>query len=194
MAYSVSNIVAGRNSVLYRKAYSDTNDFPTAAAYGVAWTGYTDIGATQEGTEIEVTTETNDIFIDQSLDPVLTIFASRDSRLRTNLAEFTPENLLAASGQGSIATTAAGSGTLGHKTWTLDDTLTFTYYTYGVEAENPGDDEAIQWLVYRALAAGSLTSRIGVADDNAKIPIEVRALAGHPDGILAIRDIIPALA
>lgn len=190
MAYTVENIVAGRNSIVYRKAYSSSNDFPTLAAYGTAWTGYTDVGGTQEGTEIEVTTETSDIFIDQSLDPVLTIFASRDSRLRTNLAEFTTANLLAATGQGSIDTLAAGAAR-GHSTWILDDTLTFTYYTWGVEAENPGDDEAIQWLVYRALAAGSITSRIGVADDNAKIPIEVRALAGHPDGILAIRDVTP---
>lgn len=193
MAYSVENIVAGRNSIIYNKAYVSTNDFPTAAAYAVPWTGYTDVGATQEGTEVEVSTETDDIFIDQALDPVLTIFSSRNTLLRTNLAEFTPDNILLGTGQGEVATVAAISGTRGHDTWTLTDALTFSYYTWGVEAENPGDDEAIQWLMYRGFSVGSVAARVGISSDNAKVPVEIRGLPGHPDGVLAIRDIITAL-
>ena len=44
MAYVVEEIIAGQNSILWFKDYIPSNALPALAAYGTAWTGYTDIG------------------------------------------------------------------------------------------------------------------------------------------------------
>lgn len=192
MGYQVEEIIAGQNSILWHKDYDAGNALPTIAAYGTAWSGYDDLGGTSEGTEMSVSTETTDHFIDQVLDPVLTLFTSRATELRLNLAQFSPDNILRATGQGAVTTLAAGSGTRGHNTWTLDDSLSFEYASIGVEAQNPHDNEAIQWWAPRAFPVGNVTSKVGRASEYAKIPAVFKCQPGHSAGILIVRDIIAA--
>jgi hypothetical protein len=187
--YDVTNVIAGQNSIVYFKEYAETNELPDPAAYGTAWTGYEDVGATSGGTELSIETRTTDHFIDQSLDPVLTLFTSRNTELRTTLAETTPDNYIRATGQGEIDTEAAGASTYGHTTWTLTDELSFNYGTWGFEAQNPHDNQAIQWIAFRGFPVGNVSSRMGTASDYAKIPVVVKAQPGHPDGILIVRDV-----
>jgi len=193
MAYDVTNIVAGQNSIIYYKDYDAANALPALAAYGTAWTGYTDVGATSDGTELAVETQTTDHFIDQVLDPILTLFTSRNTELRSTLAETSPDNYLLATGQGSIDTDAAGSGTRGQTSWILDDTLAFNYASWGIEAQNPHDNEALQWWAPRGLPIGNVTSRVGTASDYAKIPVVIKCQPGHSAGIMIVRDVIAAL-
>lgn len=96
---------------------------------------WTPIGATEEGVSFVFTQNTNDIRIEEQSTPVLVPVDATDLQVQTALSEDTLETMKLAYGGGTIATVAAGAGTIGKKTLTLSSSL--TRLALGLEGINP---------------------------------------------------------
>lgn len=191
-----AQVVQTRDIVVYVAAYSAAAALPTDSAWGTAWGGaFRDMGSTDGGVNVNISYQFEDVTVDQLIDPVLTIPSGRNVRLATTLAEPTTANLKdAISGQATITTVAAISGTRGHSDADLNPLLTNVYQTVGLDLKHPGDGEAIRIIVWNGQGRGSPAVAFAPGA-KATIPFEVQA---YPDGansnrILRWRDISAAL-
>src|SRR5688572_19649017 len=101
MAFNVQNVMGGRDYKVFSKTWHATNVLPLdTVAYGTAWgtpagqTGaYVESGYVDGGLHFSSGVDWNEIPVDQELEPVLYLAAGRDTRMSTNLAEFTAANI-----------------------------------------------------------------------------------------------------
>jgi hypothetical protein len=107
----------------------------TGVSFGQPWgTGWTAIGATDQGVTYSVAPKENDIFVEEQMTPALTPVDTEEIDVSFTLAEDTLPNMLLAYGLGSIAIQAATSTLIGKQTLTLGKTL--TPYSIGFESNN----------------------------------------------------------
>ena len=106
-------------------------DWADVALGNVAWKP---AGATESGVTMRFTRETTDISIEEQVNPVDVATNTLDPRIEATLAEDTLETMITAYGGGSIATVAAGSGTVGTRELTISEEL--THLTLGMEGVN----------------------------------------------------------
>jgi hypothetical protein len=114
--------------------------------------------------------------------------------MNTNLLQFTAGTLVVATGQGSVSTTAAGSGTKGHDDFVLSSTVQDLFYSIGFDIRAQ-DGEPIRFVGWRGQTVGSPTFDI-VPETALLTPLNVTLFPDtttDPARILTIRDIIPAL-
>ena len=184
--------------ILYSAPYADDNAFPAlTVSYGADWADpWVDRGYTQEGAEWEITHDYADIEVDQELSSILTVPSGQTAVMRTNLAEFKMENIVLATGQGAVTTTAAGAGTRGANLYELTGTIGDNLYSWGMDFRKNDDGEALRAAIWRGKPIGSMAATFGVADANPRVPIEVR---GYPDTagtparrIMSIQDVLAA--
>ena len=152
-------VVAGRQFWVWEKAYDAANAMPADTVnYGDDITGFTKLGYTSGGLNMNWNLQRGTIPVDQELDPVLRPVQSRNLVFESNLAEFTPSNMLLATGQGSIASVAAASGTRGHDELDITSTVLDSYMTilYDIAQQN---GEALRIAAWRALPTGSPSPR-----------------------------------
>lgn len=104
MAVSVTNLILGPAD-LYTGAFGVAEPADTAVASppGVGWT---DVGGTSDGAELEIAQEFTELTVDQIVDVPGRRLTKRDVMLATNMAEPTLENLSLAMNGGTIATGA----------------------------------------------------------------------------------------
>lgn len=189
-------VIQTRDALLYEKAYNASNAMPAdTVAWGTAWSGYTGLGYTDGGVEFRASLSFADVNVDQELDAIYQVPTGRDLGLSTNLAEVNPANLQLATGMGTTATVAAGSGTKGHDELAISSTIAQTFQSVGLDVRNPGDSEAIRLLLYKAFPTGSPVLPFR-PDAKATIAYNARAYpdtSTSPSRIALFRDIIPAL-
>lgn len=197
-----TRIFASRNTKLFYVPWHSTTRFPAdTVLFGTAWgtpsgqTGaYVDAGYTIGGERWRFSVDRAEIMVDQELDPAMRPATGRDCQLATNLAELAATNFKLATGQGAITTVAAGAGTRGHDDFDLTSVVADNYYTVGIDAQNPGDLEAIRILLYKCLMTGQ-TETAFLPTEAAQIPLEASALpdtSASPARVATYRDVIPA--
>lgn len=195
MTASATAVVAGRQFWVWEKAYDSSNAMPAdTVAYGASFSGYTQLGYTSGGLSMNWNLQRGSIPVDQELDPVMRPAQSRAVTLESNLAEFSPANLQLATGQGSIASVAAASGTRGHDELTITSTVADNYFTviYDIAQQN---GEAIRIAAWRGLSTGSPAPRFE-PNNAALTAFQISALpdtSTSPARIASVRLVTPAL-
>lgn len=106
----VANILIG--AVTVRIAPTGTAQ-PNYDQNPLVWTGFTDVGWTDGGVELEYTPEFTDVFVDQETPPVLSKLTGEQLVVRVPMAEATLQNLNRAISASSYSTVAAASGVTG---------------------------------------------------------------------------------
>lgn len=201
MALNSSAVLFGRDFRVYKAAWNSTVTIPPdTIAYGTAWgtpsgqTGaWSEVGYTEGGLTVSAEVQRNEIRVDQSLDPIARPASGRNITMSTQLAEFTPANILASTGQGVLTTVAPTTGVRGHDDIDISSTITDTYLAVGFDILH-SDLEAFRFILWKGLPSGAFTGTIS-AQDKAIIDF---AMQGFPDTsttpprILKARDVSPA--
>ena len=200
MAFDATAVYAGRSMIIYSAPFDDTNDFPAKTVdYGTAWGApWVDRGYTQDGAEWEISHDFSDIEVDQELSAILTIPSGQNAIMRTSLAEFTAVNIVAGVGQGAVdATEVPASGSRGVILYELTGDILENLYSWGMDFKKNDDSLPLRAALWRGKPIGAMAATFGVADANARIPVEIR---GYPDTsvspsrVMTIQEILPALA
>lgn len=203
MAFNQAEVLSSRNFRLYTVPWHATTTLPEDSVdYGTAWgtpsgqTGaYSDPGYTDGGINFNVAIERGAISVDQELDPVLRPATSRDTRLSTNLAQVTPANILSATGQGAVSTSAATTAARGHTDWDQDSDIAVNYLTVGVDVEHNGDSLPFRLALWKCQVLGGMQITLNPTD-KAVVTFEVAALpdtSTSPARIAKARDILAQL-
>lgn len=196
-----TRVFASRNTKLYYVAWHSTTRLPdNTTLWGTAWgtpsgqTGaYVDAGYTIGGERWRFSVDRAEILVDQELDPVLRPATGRDCQISTNLAEFSAANVKLVAGQGTITTTAATTAARGNDDLDIVSTVADNYYTVGIDAQNPGDSEALRIVLWKCLMTGA-PETVFAPTEAAQLPLEASAVpdtSTSPARIAKVRDIIP---
>jgi hypothetical protein len=196
-----TKILSGRDFKVYTVDWSTTNTKPlNTVLYGTAWAtpagqtspwveaGYTDGGLTFSA---EITR--GEIRVDQELDPVLRPATGRDMRMSTTFAEFTAANIKAATGQGTITTTAATTAARGNTDLDISGTIADLYLSVGFDILHPGDQQAFRVFGWKCLPTAGFTGTVN-PEDKATVAFEMQLLPDTstvPSRIMKISDVIP---
>ncbi len=131
MAVTVTNLIQGPatlyKGVQYTGSYDHSTEPGDTAINAVpAASGFTDLGGTQDGVNLEVNREYAELEVDQIVDVPERRLTKREIAITTNLAEATLENLALISNE---ATTSVTTGS-GFKTFIPTITTSATQPTY----------------------------------------------------------------
>lgn len=200
MALDQTKIIATRDIKVYLVAWDADNAFPAdTVLWGTTWgtvgtmpSPWVEAGYTEGGLHFRTNVERAELRVDQELDPVLRPATGRDTRMSSNLAEFSAAHILQATGQGSVATTAATTAARGHDEWSLGSTISNAYYSIGFDILHPGDNEAVRFAGWKGLVLGSPVFDF-LPTAIALIPLELALLpdtSATPTRIATMRDVI----
>jgi hypothetical protein len=139
--YVRKNVIRGM-AAIWTRPQDDTATLPSnALALGGDWstpaTGnalWTPIGASESGATLRFSRATNDISIEEQLNPVDIATTSIDPRIEVTLAEDTLETMKLAYGGGTITTVAAASGVPGYRELKIAQDI--DHLTIGLEGMN----------------------------------------------------------
>jgi hypothetical protein len=190
------NVIQSRDFGIFRQAYTSLNALPALSAAQTSPGGsWVDMGGVDGGLDVRMSNTFEDVHVDQRIYPIYSIGTAGDIHMVTNLAELTPQNLQFATGQGQLSALAAGSGTRGHNTLTIDGTVVVNYFSVLYQIKNSaGDGEDIRVLLRKGLPKGSPQPKFS-GTGKAVIPMDVQ---GYPDSansdeVLVWQDITAAL-
>lgn len=201
MALDSTKVLYGRDFRVYKAAWNSTVTIPPdTISYGTAWgtpsgqTGaWSEVGFTEGGLTVSAEVTRNEIRVDQSLEPIARPASGRDITMSTQMAEFTPANILAATGQGVLTTVAPTTGVRGHDDIDISSTISDIFLALGFDILH-SDGEAFRFILWKGLPSGAFTGTIS-PEDKAVIDL---AMQGFPDTsttpprILKVRDVSPA--
>lgn len=190
------NVQQGKDFLFYDALYSSSNAMPPDSDYGTYWgPPYRDIGYTDGGIGFNIGTTYNDVRVDQEIDLVGVIPASRDIRATAQLAEFTLTNIQAAVGQGTLTSVAATAGVRGHTDLSVANTIAVTYRTVGFDVlRSLGDGQAFRGVIWRGQCRSSVQTSFQ-SGQKSILPFEIQAFPdpANSQRVLTLRDISPAL-
>lgn len=199
MAFDATNVISGRNFKMFTVPYHSTVTTPLdTVLYGTAWgtpagqTGaYVESGYTDGGLNFSAQITRGEIRVDQELDPILLPATGRDMRMGATLAEFTPANIKAATGQGTITTVAATTAARGHDDLDITGTITDTYLAVGFDIGRTSD-EAFRVFGWKSLPTSGFQGTVN-PNDKATIAFEATLLpdSANAGRVMKIRDILP---
>lgn len=144
--YTRKNVIRGM-AQLWTRPQDDTATLPSnALALGGDWstpaTGnalWTPTGASESGATLRFSRSTNDISIEEQLNPVDIATTSIDPRIEVTLSEDTLETMKLAYGGGTITTVAPATGVPGYRELTVAQDI--DHLTLGLEGMNT----KLQW-------------------------------------------------
>lgn len=196
MSTNAANALRSRDFIVYVAAYSSTNAMPADSAWGTAPGGtFRDLGGTDGNIGFNIATQYEDVHFDQSIDPIAVIATGRDIHMTANVAEFTPQNLQVATGQGTLTTVAASSGVRGHTSFKMDNTIGITYQSALFDVKHAlGDTESIRFFGRRGQVRTAVNGTIG-ATATLVLPTDFQFFPdpNNSNEVLEIRDISAAL-
>jgi hypothetical protein len=139
--YVRKNVIRGQ-AALWTRPQDDTATLPAnTLALGGDWANVTTgnvlwvpIGASESGATMRFSRSTNDITIEEQLNPVDIATTSVDPRIEVTLAEDTLETMKLAYGGGTITTVAPATGVPGYKELTIAEDI--EHLTLGLEGMN----------------------------------------------------------
>ncbi|HEY1292938.1 MAG TPA: hypothetical protein VGJ60_07665 [Chloroflexota bacterium] len=182
-----TQVVAGRNLIVYTEPWQPSNAFPAdAIPWGQTWGGtWVDKGFTSGGLHVRLAVQRQDILVDQQVDPVLRIPTSRDITMECRLAQINMANLAEGTGQGTPTTVA------GHDELQISGTIIDQYITTGYDILNPGDNKPVRVVGWKGFATGDVTLDF-VVNDAAQISFNhaiVPDTSAAPPRIIWFRDL-----
>lgn len=196
-----TKVFASRDLIAYQAPWDPDNAFPAdSVLFGTPWgtvgtmpSPWVNLGYTEGGLHLRTQVDRGAINVDQTPDPVLRPVTGRDTRLSTNLAEFDPDTVVMATGQGSVTTVAATTALRGHQQWDLDSDINTDYQSLAFDSLHPGDQEALRAAGWKGIVLGS--PQFDWQPTAALLtPFEIACVPDTsvvPARIAAIRDIIP---
>jgi hypothetical protein len=139
--YTRKNVIRGM-AAIWTRPQDDTavlpantlalgGDWANATTGNIAWTP---IGASESGATMRFSRATNDITIEEQLNPVDIATTSVDPRIEVTLAEDTLETMKLAYGGGTITTVAPATGVPGYKELSIAQDI--DHLTLGLEGMN----------------------------------------------------------
>lgn len=139
--YTRKNVIRGQAQI-WTRPQDDTATLPSnALALGGDWstpaTGnalWTAIGASESGATMRFSRSTNDITIEEQLNPVDIATTSIDPRIEVTLSEDTLETMKLAYGGGTITTVAPQTGIPGYRELKIAEDI--EHLTLGLEGMN----------------------------------------------------------
>jgi hypothetical protein len=123
VAVTTTNLIAGP-ATLYTAPFGTAEPADSAVNSAPSASTWTDAGGTQDGVQITVKREFMEMDVDQVVDMPGRRLTSRDTQVKTNLAEPTLANLKAVLNGGTITASAA------YQTYDPDDTVAATQPPY----------------------------------------------------------------
>lgn len=150
--YTRKNVIRGMAQI-WTRPQDDTATLPSnTLALGGDWavpaTGnalWTPTGASESGATIRFSRSTNDITIEEQLNPVDIATTSIDPRIEVTLSEDTLETMKLAYGGGTITTVAPASGIPGYRELTIAQDI--DHLTLGLEGMNTKSQwRRVLWL------------------------------------------------
>lgn len=203
MATDQRKVLATRDLIFYYKTYHSTNRLPAnTVPWGTTWgtpsgqTGtWVDGGFTQGGLTFSAEIARTSIRMDQSLDDVMRPATGRTVTMGAQLGEFDLDSLVAATGQGSVATLAATSDTRGHDEWSMGATVADNYYSTAFDILHSGDDEPVRIVGWNVQPVGAQQWTFS-PENSANTPFSVTLLpdSANASRVATIRDIIAIAA
>lgn len=200
MATASNKVLASRDIIFYYKTYSATNSLPVnTVLWGTAWAtppgqsgAWIDGGFTTGGLGFSAEIARTDIRMDQSVDPVLRPATGRTVSMTANLGEFDLDNVVTATGQGSVATLAATSAVRGYDEWSMGSTIADNFYSTAFDVKHPGDGEAVRVVGWYVQPTGAEQWNFS-PEAAALTPFNVTLFPDPSNGnrVATIRDIIP---
>lgn len=139
--------------------------------------GWTGLGYTAEGFSRAYSRETAEARVEEELNPVGEDVTSVTYAISLMLAEHTLENEALAMG-GTVATTAAASGTIGYKTLTLDDTLENVALVLVMDGNVKNGSARFKNMIYipSVVATGDVETEFRRSPENKRvIPVTFKA-------------------
>lgn len=175
MALDAQDVVVAGDGHIYMADEGAT--LPTSVTTDLsADSDYTELGyTTEDGVTFTLSRSNTDLGVWQSLDPVRIIAASRTSTIAAVLRQFSPENLLAAFGGGTV-TKGASSGS----------------YEYPDPDENPvkvvvvdaiDNGKTVRFVYDRVQQEGDVATQLQ-RGDSANLPLSLRVLASSVKPII----------
>lgn len=137
MGYNANNVKVGEATVYIQPWVEGTPATLPAdtVAYGTTWGGaWADLGGTDQGFRIKVSTKTAEITIEEQSTPVDILADGKSITVSGTLAEDTMQHMRWAYGGGVLTTVAPGVGQVGKTTLSLQDEL--DKWAIGVEVRN----------------------------------------------------------
>lgn len=147
--------------LLYVAAIGSTE--PTAASAVSGTSGWTEVGYTEDGNSFDYTLTTADIFVEEEFDPVKVVTTARSASITVALAQITRRNLALVLNQGAAA---ANDGTaIAPPAPNAETRIMMALVT----------EEGAMWLIYRAVATGSVKVDRKKAPNKATFPVTFKA-------------------
>lgn len=138
--YTRKNVIRGQAQI-WTRPQDDTATLPNnTLALGGDWAGasgnplWTPIGASESGATMRFSRSTNDITIEEQLNPVDIATTSVDPRIEVTLSEDTLETMKLAYGGGTITTVAPQTGVPGYRELKIAEDI--EHLTLGLEGMN----------------------------------------------------------
>lgn len=169
----IANIYFGEKDV----AMPDEETVAYGGDWGVDWTG---VGYTEDGVELEKSTDTDDVKPSETITPINVLVTGAGVTVRFVVMEHTLEMMKLAYGGGTITTTAAGVGQIGKRVLRLASRL--ESFGLGFEVEN----HLGHWTrMYVPHVKSIATVGTGFALNKIRmLPVEFRALCEIDDIII----------
>lgn len=137
MGYNPANVKVGHATVFIQPWISGSPATLPAdtVALGTPWGGaWADLGGTDQGFRVKVSTKTSEITIEEQSTPVDILADGKTITVSGTLAEDTMQVMRWSYGGGVLTTTAAGTGQIGKTELTLQDDL--DKWAIGIEVKN----------------------------------------------------------
>lgn len=195
MAKAPLKVTQTRNIAARIAVYAAANAIP---ANTVAWDGtwggsWTDAGYTSGGLHFNAEVTRSPVEVDQELDPILLIATARTATMNTMLSEFDVDNIVSATGQGSVATLAATTAARGYEEWSMGSTVSDSTYAIGFDVLGR-DAEPIRFIGWNGYPTGGMTLDIVKSSSTGiLIPLAMQLTpdANNSNRIASIRDVSP---
>ena len=136
--YTRKNVIRGQAQIWTRPQDDTATLPPNTLALGGDWAAsnplWTPIGASESGATMRFSRSTNDITIEEQLNPVDIATTGVDPRIEVTLSEDTLETMKLAYGGGTITTVAPQSGIPGYRELVVAEDI--EHLTLGLEGMN----------------------------------------------------------
>jgi hypothetical protein len=168
------------SQVLFGNGYLWTAPFATALPADIdlgdltKWIGWTYVGGTDQGVQIQFSPNMNEINIEETPIPIASLVQTATFQISAALSEETLNNInLAYGGGGSIATQAQATGVPGKKTLTLSSN--FATLACAILAKNDLGFPRV-FYVPKIMSAGQVQTNFRRAADKRMYPITLNSL------------------
>lgn len=185
-------------AILWMAPVGETLPDPSTIGFGVAWGGnWAQVGWTNAPLKAFYTDERHVTKVEEFLAPVKDWRISEEVKLETVLAEFKADHFVLLA-DGTVVTTAAGSGQVGVDELSIGGNAVVTQYAVGFEAlriDSAGVNQSVRYFVPIATFKGNGELEWSQKTDSyVNIPITLMGFVDTATGIISKLEVVTAAA